>query len=69
MDILFLMGALHSLELLSLEAVIGKLFVFTCISFVFYFETLFQKPIGNCCYSPIITPLYPTLIAGSLQKS
>lgn len=61
MDILFLMGALHSLELQYYHSrpIVGKLFVFTCISFVFYFETLFEKPIENCCYSPIIAPLYP----------
>lgn len=66
------MGALHSLELLSLEAVIGKLFVFTCISFVFYFETLFYKPIGKLLlladYHTVISHAYRRLVTKVLSS-
>lgn len=73
MDILFLMGALHSLELLSLEAVIGKLFVSTRISFVFYFESLILKTDRKLLlladYRTVISHAYRRLIVTKVLSS
>lgn len=72
MDILFLMGALHSLELLSLEAVIGKFICiyvyFICIPFWNLILKTDRKLLLLADYHTVISHAYRGLVTKVLSS-